>query len=85
LTHKDDTYYRLGAFWGVIPKRISEIYDFDELIKVSLEQAAEDGLIEKGDCYIITAGFPFNSGSATNLIKAGEYAMPKVDVLRLGL
>jgi len=85
LTHKDDTYYRLGAFWGVIPKRISEIYDFDELIKFSLERAAEDGLIEKGDCYIITAGFPFNSGSATNLIKAGEYAMPKVDVLRLGL
>ncbi len=85
LTHKDDTFYRLGSFWGVIPKRIHKIDDFDELIRLSLKTAAADGLIKKGDFYIITAGFPFNSGSATNVIKAGEYDTPPIELPRWGL
>ncbi|MCK5833120.1 pyruvate kinase [bacterium] len=85
LTHKKDTFHRLGSFWGVIPKEIPEIDDFDELIRISLDTAAKQGLIEKGDHYVITAGFPFNSGSATNVIKAGEYATPKMELPRFGL
>ncbi len=73
LTHRDDTFNRLGSFWGVIPKKIPNIEHFDELIEVSLEIASKDKLIDKGEYYIITAGFPFNTGSATNLIKAGEF------------
>ncbi|HHS51100.1 MAG TPA: pyruvate kinase [candidate division Zixibacteria bacterium] len=72
LTHREDTFNRLGSFWGVIPVKITQIEDFEELIEMSLETAARDGLIGKGEHYIVTAGFPFNSGSSTNLIKAGR-------------
>lgn len=74
LTSNDSVFYNSGLLWGVIPRKVREIEGFDEeLMRSAREMAKEDGLIEDGDYYVITAGFPFGTGTRTNMITAGIY------------
>ncbi len=74
LTSDDSVYYNTGLLWGVIPRKVSEIEGFDESLMCSAKKMANsDGLLNEGDYYVLTAGFPFGVGNRTNMINAGIY------------
>lgn len=74
LTSDDSVYYNAGILWGVIPRRVPQIEAFDEeLMCVARQMANHDRLLDEGDYYVITAGFPFGVGNRTNMITAGVY------------
>ncbi len=74
LTSDDVVYNSSGLLWGVIPRKVPEIEEFDEeLMRASKEMANGDGLLDDGEYYVITAGFPFGVGNRTNMITADVY------------
>ncbi len=74
LTPSEKTFYQLALIWGVIPK----ILDFEEhsesLMQNAILKAKAEKLLQEGDRYVVTAGYPFGKGSSTNLIKAGIFS-----------
>ena len=61
---------QLNLCWGVIPLKIEEKQDADELFDHALERSKEAGLIQEGDTVVLTAGVPLGIAGTTNLLKA---------------
>ena len=61
---------QLNLSWGVIPLKIEEKQDADELFDHALERSKEAGLIQEGDTVVLTAGVPLGIAGTTNLLKA---------------
>jgi pyruvate kinase len=55
--------------WGVIPLRIPECADVEELWERSVDAARESGVVESGDRVVLTAGTAVNIAGSTNVIK----------------
>jgi pyruvate kinase len=55
--------------WGVVPCRIDEGLDVENLWLQALEAARQSGLVAPGDRVVITAGTALNVPGSTNLIK----------------
>ncbi len=74
LTSLESTYLSAGLLWGVIPRKVPMIESFDRtLMRASCDMANADGLLDIGERYVVTAGFPFGSGHGTNMMRAGIY------------
>jgi len=71
-TPEDSTYYALSVVWGVTPLRIKSANSTDEMIKLAIEKAIEEGYVKHGDTVVITAGVPVGVPGTTNLIKVHE-------------
>ena len=54
----------------MIPLKIDEKQDADELFDHALTRCKEEGLLEEGDTVVLTAGVPLGIAGTTNLIKA---------------
>lgn len=67
LTEK--VYRQLALSWGVIPMLIDEKNKAEELFDYAVDAAEAEGLIEKGDVVVLTAGVPLGVSGTTNLIK----------------
>lgn len=61
---------QLNLSWGVIPLKVEEKQDADELFDHALERSKEAGLIQEGDTVVLTAGVPLGIAGTTNLLKA---------------
>ena len=61
---------QLNLSWGVIPLKVEEKQDADELFDHVLERSKEAGLIQEGDTVVLTAGVPLGIAGTTNLLKA---------------
>lgn len=61
---------QLNLSWGVIPLKVEEKQDADELFNHALERSKEAGLIQEGDTVVLTAGVPLGIAGTTNLLKA---------------
>lgn len=72
LAHTEQTYYQLALLWGVIPDLFTHKEQMDELMEKAIDSARQGGFLRKGDRFVITAGFPFGKGGATNLIMANK-------------
>jgi pyruvate kinase len=59
----------MAVEWGVIPLRIPECADVEELWERSIAAAREAGVVEAGDRVVITAGTAVNIAGSTNVIK----------------
>jgi pyruvate kinase len=59
----------MAVEWGVIPLRIPECADVEELWERSIEAARDAGIVEAGDRVVITAGTAVNIAGSTNVIK----------------
>ena len=53
----------------MIPLRIPECADVEELWERSVEAARESGVVERGERVVITAGTAVNVAGSTNVIK----------------
>ncbi|MFR8812995.1 MAG: pyruvate kinase [Lachnospiraceae bacterium] len=61
---------QLNLSWGVIPLKVEEKQDADELFDHALERSKEASLIQEGDTVVLTAGVPLGIAGTTNLLKA---------------
>ena len=61
---------QLNLCWGVIPLKIDEKQDADEVFAHAISRCKEGGLLEEGDAVVLTAGVPLGIAGTTNLIKA---------------
>jgi pyruvate kinase len=69
LTHVDWAMRQLALEWGVMPVKISETGDVEDLWKLAVETSCEAGILESGDTVVITAGTAVNIPGTTNVIK----------------
>lgn len=65
----EEVYRQLALSWGVVPLLIDEKSDAEELFDYAVDAAEANGLIEKGDVVVLTAGVPLGVSGTTNLIK----------------
>lgn len=63
-----ETQRRLALVWGVESLPVPEFVDTESMIEVTLEALRPRGLSDR-DTIVITAGVPFGSSGATNLIQ----------------
>ncbi|NOX36409.1 MAG: pyruvate kinase [Calditrichaeota bacterium] len=73
LTPEKSTLYRLALLWGVFPRYLPYKKHTSRLFQTALEMAHKEALLDEGEAYVITAGYPFGTGRTTNLIKAGRF------------
>jgi len=70
VTPMETTYKRLALSWGVIPLKVDDTDNTDDMIERAILSAKEAGLVESGNSVIITAGVPTGIPGRTNMIKA---------------
>lgn len=61
---------RMSLIWGVYALLTEELQSTDDIIDVSVQSALDQGLIQRGELVVITAGVPVGVAGTTNLIKA---------------
>ena len=69
LTPNQSTARRLAIVWGVHSIYTSDAKDFEDMAIKAGQHALSDGFAVLGDYIIITAGVPFGTPGATNLIR----------------
>ncbi|MBI3706805.1 MAG: pyruvate kinase [Proteobacteria bacterium] len=69
LTEKLATARRLSLCWGVHPVLTEDVHDFQELASKSVAIARREEFAKQGDRLVITAGVPFGTPGATNVLR----------------
>ena len=69
LTPNQGTARRLAAVWGVHSIFTSDANDFEDMTSHAGQHVYNDGFAHPGERIIITAGVPFGTPGATNLIR----------------
>ncbi|HEX2287798.1 MAG TPA: pyruvate kinase [Gaiellaceae bacterium] len=69
LSHQDYALQHMALEWGVMPVRMSEAADVEELWSNSLASGRQTGLLEEGDLVVLTAGTAVNIPGTTDMIK----------------
>jgi pyruvate kinase len=69
LTPNQGTARRLAVVWGVHSIFTSDANDFEDMTSRAGQHAYNDGFANPGERIIITAGVPFGTPGATNLIR----------------
>ena len=61
---------QLSISWGVMPFLAGYVDSTDRLFSMCVQSALKEGVIQKGQMVVITAGVPIGRSGSTNLIKA---------------
>ncbi|MEX2451385.1 MAG: pyruvate kinase [Rhodospirillales bacterium] len=69
LTPKAATARQLALTWGVHPIRTRDAHSFGEMVKIASEVALREEFAAPGDRIVITAGVPFGTPGATNILR----------------
>jgi len=69
LTSKIETARRLALVWGVHSVHTSDVTNFTDMVEKATAIAHQDGFAEKGARLVITAGVPFGTPGATNVLR----------------
>ena len=70
LTTTEVARRQLAISWGVHPLLVGYVDSTDRLFSLAVDSALKEGLVQKGDTAVITAGIPIGVSAATNLIRA---------------
>ncbi|HIY20612.1 MAG TPA: pyruvate kinase [Candidatus Flavonifractor merdigallinarum] len=70
VCQSEQTRRKLALCWGVETILSGFVDSTDRLFSMTVEVARKEGLVEKGDIVVITAGVPIGESGTTNLIKA---------------
>lgn len=68
LTPREDIARRLCIVWGLHTVKTRDIETFEEMIGKSKRMALRHGMAGAGDRIVVTAGFPFGTPGATNVL-----------------
>ena len=69
LTPRLDTARRLALVWGVHSVQTQDCDSFREMVDTALRVSCEEGFAFVGDALVITAGVPFGTPGATNILR----------------
>ena len=69
LTPKIETARHLALTWGVHPIRTADAHSFSEMVKIASEVSLREEFTVPGDRIVITAGVPFGTPGATNILR----------------
>ena len=70
VTPLETTFRRLALSWSVLPLKIDQTENTDDMMEKAKVVAKEAGIVEAGDIVVITAGIPIGVPGKTNIIKA---------------
>ncbi len=60
---------RLALLWGLYPVVCEDAHDMDEMVERAVQLAKDTGLAARNSSLVITAGMPFGTPGATNLLR----------------
>ncbi len=60
---------KLSLAWGVHPIHTSDAHDLDDMVAKARQFARSEGFARAGESIVITAGLPFGTPGATNLLR----------------
>lgn len=69
LTANRETARKLALAWGVHPALTEELHSFREMVTKAIGMASKEEFATKGDGIVITAGVPFGTPGATNILR----------------
>ena len=69
LTPRGATARRLSLVWGVHSVETEDLHNFGEMVSKAVSIAAREGFAAPGDRLVITAGVPFGTPGATNILR----------------
>ncbi|MBM3597987.1 MAG: pyruvate kinase [Alphaproteobacteria bacterium] len=69
LTSKLETARRLALTWGVHPVHTEDVANFSDMVAKACQIAKDVGIARDGDKLVITAGVPFGTPGATNVLR----------------
>ena len=69
LTPRPDTARRLALAWGVHSVKTEDLKTFRDMVVKAIRIAKSEGFAEVGDPLVITAGVPFGTPGATNILR----------------
>ena len=69
LTSRRATARRLAVLWGAHCVTTADVKDFGEMVEKACRVAVEEQLARAGDKLVITAGVPFGTPGATNVLR----------------
>ena len=69
LTPRIETARRLAIAWGVHSKMTPDLASFRDMVTTAIACASDEGIAEAGDRVVITAGVPFGTPGATNILR----------------
>jgi pyruvate kinase len=69
LITQPGTARRLALVWGLHCRACADARDIDEMAEQACRLALETGIAERGSSLVITAGVPFGTPGATNLLR----------------
>ncbi|MAH84626.1 MAG: pyruvate kinase [Rhodospirillaceae bacterium TMED8] len=69
LTPRLDTARRLALAWGVHSVHTTDVQNFGDMVSLSINAARAEEFAELGDAMAITAGVPFGTPGATNVLR----------------
>jgi pyruvate kinase len=69
LTAKPSTARKLALLWGVHWVLTHDIASFTEMVQTATEAARTEGFAETGQRLVVTAGVPFGTPGATNVLR----------------
>jgi pyruvate kinase len=69
LTSKLATARRLTVLWGAHTVHTADVKDFQEMVGKACSMAVQEEFGRRGDKVVITAGVPFGTPGATNVLR----------------
>ena len=69
LTPNPVTARLLAMVWGVHPVLTRELHSFAEMVNDAIRVASKEGFAGPGERLVITAGVPFGTPGATNILR----------------
>ncbi|MCH7863792.1 MAG: pyruvate kinase [Proteobacteria bacterium] len=69
LTPRSDTARRLALAWGVHTVQTEDLHTFRDMVDKAIRVAKQEEFAEVGDPLVITAGVPFGTPGATNILR----------------
>ena len=69
LTDSERTFRQLALVWGVLPELVPHCATYDQMVVHALDAVRRRGLAQAGDRVIVTAGVPYDTPGATNMLK----------------
>jgi len=69
LTPRADTARRLAVAWGVHSLQTEDLHTFRDMVVTAVAAVKNEGFAETGDAIAITAGVPFGTPGATNILR----------------
>ena len=69
LTEKRSTANQLVLVWGIHSVITKDVRNFADMIERACQIACEQGLAKNGDRLVVTAGVPFGTPGATNILR----------------